>query len=122
MRVADEEFSMCERSFLVERRASPPGHPNAGPFDFAQGRFARRRLSTALVVRGFRSLLFRSHFIPRMWYPHQPLTEPPNDFVEPLYPMPRLTRARQFMRLARKNYHGGRTLQKLERAEELLPA
>src|SRR5882762_1370477 len=42
MGLADEEFSMCAKNLLVERRASPPGHRNAGPFDFAQGRLARR--------------------------------------------------------------------------------
>src|SRR5882762_3386916 len=43
MGLADEEFSMCAKNLLVERRASPPGHRNAGPFDFAQGRLARRQ-------------------------------------------------------------------------------
>src|SRR5882762_5109825 len=57
-----------------------------------------------------------------MWHAHQPFIEPSHNIVETLNPMPRLTRARQFMRLARKNYHGSRTLQKLERAEQLLSA
>src|ERR1700694_996474 len=80
------------------------------------------RLSPALVVRGFRSRLFRPHFIFRMWHAHQPFIEPSHNIVEPLDPMPRLTRARQLVRLTRKHDHSSRTLQKLKRAEQLLSA
>ena len=91
MGLADEQFSMSGKCFLVERRASPPGHRNAGPFDFAQRRLADARLSTALMVSRFRSRLLRPHFIFRMWYAHQPFIEPSHNIVEPLNPMPRLT-------------------------------
>src|ERR1700675_3055744 len=123
MRLADEQCSMCGKCLLVERRASPPpGHPMLDPSTSLRACSRNARLSTALVVRRFRSRLFRPHFIFRMRYAHQPFIEPSHNIVEPLNPMPRLTRARQLVRLTRKNYHGSGTLQKLESAEQLLPA
>src|SRR4029077_879831 len=122
MCLADEQFSMCGKCSLVERRRSPPGHPNAGPLDFLTSGSRDAGLSAALVVSRFRSRLLRPYFIFRMGHAHQPFIEPSHNIVEPLNPMPRLTRARQLVRLTRKNDHGSRTLQKLERAEQLLPA
>src|SRR6267378_856303 len=111
MGLTDEEFYMCRKYLLVERRARPAT---------AMLDWRGARLSTPLVVGRFRPQLFWPHLIFRMPYSHQPFIEPSHNIVEPLNPMPRLTRTRQFMRLARENYHCGRALQKLERAEELL--
>src|SRR5208337_4325861 len=60
-------------------------------------------LRPALLAGGFRSSCFRPHFEFRVWHAHQPFVEPPHNVVEPLNPMPRFTRTRQFMGLARKD-------------------
>src|SRR5580698_875950 len=79
--------------------------------------FAKEKPHAASFPSGFSCPGHRPHLIFRMRKAHQPFVEPSHNIVEPLDAMPRLSRAGQFMRLSRKDDHGGGTVQKLKGTE-----
>src|SRR5580700_3052701 len=52
----------------------------------------------------------------------QPVIEPPDDVLEPLHAMPRLTGARELMRLVGEAHHHRGDVPELQRAEHLVAA
>jgi hypothetical protein len=57
-----------------------------------------------------------------MWNAHDPFIEPAYNILQTFDAMPRLSRTRELVSLARKDNHCGRALQKLERAKQLFAA
>src|SRR5260370_35986776 len=64
----------------------------------------------------------RGHLVFRFGRAEEPVVKPTNNILQTLDPMPRLTEARELVRLVREPHHHRRDFPELERAEHFLAA
>src|SRR6266446_3453654 len=104
---------------LTGFRGFNPVHPvNSVLLDLSR-RFGRLSFGAFPLAWHFIS---RGHLVFRFGRAEEPVVKPTNNILQTLDPMPRLTGARELVRLVREPHHHRRDFPELERAEHFLAA